>query len=466
MQQEITPIEACPQVRTLRLSDIHEAAYNPRTISDEALEGLAHSMRLFGCVEPIIVNVRDGRNIIIGGHQRFKVLKAHQVSECLCVVVDMDEQQEKVLNLSLNNPEIQGRFIDEIGQYIQNLSQEVDDQLLLDLRINLLKGQLEEDAASGQIPDDQMPTPPTNVVTKPGDLWILGEHRLLCGDSTKPDSYAKLMDGRKAALFATDPPYCVDYTGNDRPKSNGKKGGKDWSGLYKEVEIKNAVQFHADFMACCMEHLTLNTAMYMWHASRRRSEIEQVCLELGILVHQEIIWVKPCAVITYSFYNWQHEPCLMMWRKGHRPPIKPAMKGLGSVWVVGFEREGDPTAPEYYTDVWNVDWEGAKRQPNNIPHPTIKPVELFARPMRVHTLPGDICLEPFSGSGTQIIAAEKTGRRCYAIEKEPYFCDVAVERWEAWTGRKATKLSQDTTNVSHRDSRQTEAPAAVEEGSQ
>jgi DNA modification methylase len=432
-------IDACPEVRTFKLSDIHEAPYNPRVISEEALEGLAFSIQKFGCVEPIIVNVRDGRNIIIGGHQRRKVLAAGGVKECLCVVVDLNEKQEKVLNLSLNNTEIQGRFIELIGEYIDNLSGDVGDKLLLDLKINLLRGEIEDQGKDGNIPDDDVPEPPENVVTKPGDLWILGNHRLICGDSTKPETYKQLMEGHKASLLATDPPYCVDYTGADRPKSEGKKGGKDWSAVYKEVKIRNAMQFYYNFYAAAMEHLHKNIAFYLWHASRRRSEIEHVCQELGILVHQEIIWVKPCAVMTYSFYNWQHEPCLLMWRKGQKPPIRPQHKSLSSIWVVGFEREGDPTEPDYYTDVWKVDWDGKKRQPMDIEHPTVKPVELFARPMRVHTRPGDITLEPFCGSGTQIIAAEKTDRRCFAIEQEPFFCDVAVQRWEAWTGKKAKR---------------------------
>lgn len=430
-------INACPQVRKFQLADLHEAPYNPRVINEQALEGLAVSMRRFGCVEPIIVNVRDKRNIIIGGHQRRRILAADGVTEVLCVVVDLDEKQEKVLNLSLNNPHIQGQFIEAIGDYIENLSEDVGDQLLLDLKINLLRGEI-ENQKTGQIPDDQMPAPPEKGITQSGDLWILGDHRLLCGDSTRPADYERLMEGQKAALLSTDPPYCVDYTGNDRPKA-----GKDWSAVYKEVEIKNAMQFYHDFYEAALVHMKKNTAFYLWHASKRRSEIELVCQQLGILVHQEIIWVKPCAVMTYSFYNWQHEPCLMLWKKGQKPPIRPKFKSFGTVWVVGFEREGDPTVPEYYTDVWKVTWEdGKKRPPEDIEHPTVKPVELFARPMRVHTRPGDLCLEPFCGSGTQLIAAEKTERRCFAIEKEPYFCDVAVGRWEAWTGKKAKRVKE------------------------
>ena len=128
-----------------------------------------------------------------------------------------------------------------------------------------------------------------------------------------------------------------------------------------------------------------------------------------------------------------------MWKRGERPAFKSSDKSIGTIWPVGFVKSGDPTTPEYYTDVWEVDWDGKKR-PSGFKHPTSKPVELFAIPMRVHTIPGDICYEPFSGSGSQIIAAEKLGRKCYAMEIEPYFVDVAVKRWEAWTGKKAERI--------------------------
>jgi len=164
--------------------------------------------------------------------------------------------------------------------------------------------------------------------------------------------------------------------------------------------------------------------------------IEEVCNELGILIHQQIIWVKPCAVITFSYYVWQHEPCLLMWVKGDKPKLRPRDMTIGSVWYVGYQREGDPTEPKYYTDVWELDWEGKKRN-SGLEHPTVKPVEVFAIPMRVHTRIGDICYEPFCGSGSQIIAAEKLERRCFAMEIEPVFCDVAVKRWEQWSGKKA-----------------------------
>ena len=131
-----------------------------------------------------------------------------------------------------------------------------------------------------------------------------------------------------------------------------------------------------------------------------------------------------------------------MWKRGSKPAFKSTEKGIGTVWPVSFIKTGDPSTPEYYTDVWELDWDGKKRQPGDIEHPTVKPVEVFAIPMRVHTTPGDICYEPFSGGGTQIIAAEKLSRKCYAMELEPFFVDVAVKRWEQWTGLKAERIKK------------------------
>jgi DNA modification methylase len=138
---------------------------------------------------------------------------------------------------------------------------------------------------------------------------------------------------------------------------------------------------------------------------------------VGVLNHQQIVWVKPCALHGFSFWPYRHEPCLMGWRKGHKP-----------------DHDGDNT--HALTTVWEIDWEGKARIIGN-EHPTQKPVALFERPIQKHTRPGAICYEPFCGSGSQLIAAERLERKCYALEIEPRFCDVAVRRWEAFTGRKA-----------------------------
>ncbi len=427
----------CPSIAKFKLTDLRPAKYNPRVITEENLAGLAASIKKFGCVEPIVVNIRGGKNIIIGGHQRFKVLKTAGAVECICVTVDYSKTDEKLLNLTLNNPQVQGQFIERIDEYIEQLQAEMPEGStdFLDLRIAQLADEVGAEK-TGKIFDDDVPEPPKKTITKTGDLWQLGDHRLLCGDSTIEADVRRLMGGKKASLFATDPPYCVDYTGKDRPG-----GGKDWSDKFHETDIKDPAAFIKAFYVAGLKYIRPNTALYLWHASRRRKDVEKVCAELGILIHQQIIWVKPCVVMSYLFYCWRHEPCLLMWVKGKNPQYKSSAKSIGTVWPVGYIKTGDPTTPEYYSDVWELDYDGKKR-PTGIEHPTVKPVEVFAIPMRVHTKPGDICYEPFSGSGTQIIAAEKLSRRCFAMEMEPFFCDVAVERWQQWTGKKAKRIKK------------------------
>ena len=422
-----------PATRSLVLGDLVPAGYNPRVISDEAMAGLTASLARFGCVEPIVVNCRGGKQRIVGGHQRYKVLldmhgPKHRVP---CVAVDLKPADEKLLNIALNNPHIQGEFSEDLGPLIEKIRGEIGDEGLLDLRIAELQAELAVDEKEGLKPDDEVPPVKKTSKTRPGDIYLLGDHRLMCGDSTKSEDVEQLMCGDKATLMATDPPYIVDYRGDDRPV-----GGKDWSATYHTIRATEAATMFEKWLGISLTVIQARSAMYLWHADRRRGFIDEVCARLGILVHQQIIWVKPCFVVTYAWYYWRHEPCIMMWRTGKKPRVKHKKYRLNTVWTVGFDLEGDPNDPAYYTDVWELDYDGKKRGTSGW-HPTIKPVEIFARPMRVHTDPGDLCYEPFCGSGSQIIAAEKLSRRCYAMEIEPVFVDVAVKRWEEWTGKKA-----------------------------
>jgi len=427
-------INVQPVVEEILLSDYRPAPYNPREIKEGAMSGLRHSLEKFGYVDLIIVNKRTGH--IVGGHQRWKVIQEEGVEKITAIVVDVDEATERQMNLELNNPEITGNWTAALIPLLEQIRKE-NPQEYLELRLKELRDSVGdmgvENMGDGRTLPDDIPAPPETAITKKGDLWILGDHRLLCGDSTLDEDVARLMDGQKATLWATDPPYCVDYTGADRPG-----GGRDWSNVYHEIDIPDAVDFMRKFLRVGLKHIHEKTALYLWHASKRRVDIEGVCKELGILIHQEIVWIKPCVILTYSFYSWRHEPCLLMWVKGQRPDYKPKNKSIGSVWTVDFLRSGDPATPEYHTDVWELDWEGKKRNPG-IDHPTVKPTEVFAIPMRVHTGPGDICYEPFSGSGSQIIAGERLNRRVFAMELEPVFCDVAVRRWEEFSGKKAVR---------------------------
>jgi len=425
-------INVNPDIRDVSMSVIKPAPYNPREISDESLSGLRQSLEKFGMVDLLVINKRNMR--IISGHQRYKILQAEGVETVTAIMVDVDEVAEMAMNVTLNSQEIAGQWTAALIPLLEKLRTE-DSDAYIALRLKELRDQvseleMENTGAGKKLPDD-IPEPPKEAITKKGDLWILGEHRLLCGDSTKEEDVARLMNNEKADLFATDPPYCVDYTGANRPT-----GGRDWSDVYHEVDIPDAREFIKKFYSVGLKYIKENSALYLWHASKRRSMIDDVCNELGILVHQQIVWVKPCAVLTFSFYSWRHEPCLLMWVKGKKPAYRPKDKSIGTVWTIDYLKAGDPTTPEYYTDIWELDWDGKKRN-TGIEHPTVKPTEVFAIPMRVHTRPGDICYEPFSGSGSQIIAGERLNRRVFAMELEPVFCDVAVKRWEEFSGKKA-----------------------------
>ena len=427
-------INVQPEIVEVKVADLNPAPYNPREISEGAYSGLKHSLEKFGYVGLIVVNKRNMR--IVGGHQRYKILQEYDVESVKVIMVDLNEIEEQAMNLTLNNNEIGGEWTGSLIPLIERLRKEASEDYI-NLRLKELRESVGdmgvENIGDGRTLPDDIPEPPKETITKKGDLWILGEHRLLCGDSTTDEDVSRLMDGHKASLFATDPPYCVDYTGANRPN-----GGRDWSNVYHEIDIPDAIDFMRKFLTVGLKQIKEKTAVYMWHASKRRSDIEGLCKEIGVLIHQEIVWVKPCVILTFSFYSWRHEPCLLMWIKGQRPEYKPKNKSIGSVWTVDFLRSGDPTTPEYHTDVWELDWEGKKRNPG-IDHPTVKPTEVFAIPMRVHTIPGDICYEPFSGSGSQIIAGERLNRRVFAMEIEPVFCDVAVRRWEEFSGKKAAR---------------------------
>lgn len=251
--------------------------------------------------------------------------------------------------------------------------------------------------------------------TKPGQLWripslsVKGKaHRLLCGDSTSPTDVKRLMAGQRAGLFATDPPYLVDYDGTNHPSKLGQRDtkNKDWSGSYQDWDrSEQGEELYEGFIAAAIAHaITPDAAWYCWHASRRRAMVEAVWVRHEAFVHQEIVWVKDRAILTRSWYLWQHEPCMFGWVKGQKPR-RVARDFLPSVWNV-------PTVP--------VGTSGD--------HPTIKPVEVFAIPIRQHTRKGELCYEPFAGSGTQIVAAEQLGRVCYALELAPEFVAVTLER--------------------------------------
>lgn len=295
-----------------------------------------------------------------------------------------------------------------------------------------------------ELDDDDVPSPTPKAIARPGELWHLGEHRLLCGDSTKIEDVQRLMGGDKAAMCATDPPYLVDYTGKRYGVKGKKANGKDWSGVYREIDIKDHAAFFRGVFGCVKAVLRPHAPIYCWHADIRARLILTAWEELDILHHQNVLWVKPAPVMARLYWMPRYEPCLMGWSRGSKPRHDGVMDE--AIWQrasLGAKDLEAMTKQELIahilegSSVWEVDWEGKARVVGN-EHPTQKPVELFARPMRKHTRPGAVVYEPFSGSGTQLIAAERLGRRCRAMEIQPVFVDVAIRRWQALTGKAAT----------------------------
>lgn len=243
--------------------------------------------------------------------------------------------------------------------------------------------------------------------TERGQVWSIGNHRLMCGDSCGGSDVSVLMDGETAKLCATDPPYLVSYDAKNHPSKDFSDGkNKDWKGRYADKQKTEPLgPFYEAFLRRALAVCEADAAIYVWHASQRQTEVEKAMRNCGILVHQQIIWVKNKPVLTHSFYMWQHEPCFFGWKQGNRPRRNPG---------------------DFPTTVWQIDvpiLPGVESR-----HPTEKPLELFSTPILLHTRPEDVCYEPFSGSGTHLCAAENTRRRCFAMEIEPAFVAVALER--------------------------------------
>jgi DNA modification methylase len=376
------------------------ASYNPRQIETAQFEALKRSISRWGFVEPVIINKRSG--LIVGGHQRAKAAIDLALSSIPVTYVDLDGDAEKALNIALNK--IAGDWdeakladlladLEKGGQDLADLGFDADElgELLADL----------EGAVELQGDLDEIPEPPAEPITQPGDLWQLGEHRLLCGDSTKAEDAARLMGGATAGLMVTDPPYGVNYEGGQVNNRKRERLAGD-----QTSEIFGAA------LSVAVSAVPIG-AWYIWHAGEYAETLFEAVRKCGFEIRSTIIWHKLKAGFgaPAAHYCQKHEPCLY------------AVKG-----------RADFVGPTNEVTVWEID------QPRrNEHHPTQKPVVCMARAISNHGAKS--VYDPFVGSGTTIIAAEQTGRKCYAMELSPAYCDVAVKRWEQATGRKAERIA-------------------------
>ncbi|MBF0583886.1 MAG: site-specific DNA-methyltransferase [Magnetococcales bacterium] len=402
---------------------------NARTHTDAQVAQVAASIKEFGFNNPFLVDVGAG---IISGHCRLMAAQKLGLTEVPVIVLDhLTDAQRRAYILADNRlAEDAGWDFDILASQWSILEEDGFDTSVIGFSADEVAAFMDgynqdesEDCDTQDSPDEEsVPQPPVNPVTCPGDLWVLGEHRLLCGDSTKAEDVIRLMKGERAILFATDPPYLVDYTGGNHPPSKvnpvtGKRrgGGKDWTDTYGKTwdDADQGPELYQGYMRQAIDHaITDHAAWYCWHASKRQAMVEAVWEEVGAFVHQTIIWNKNNPILSRNHYLWKHEPCFFGWMRGNRPPRLEGSDNCATVWdlksLAGDER------PE---------------------HPTPKPLECFGIPMRQHVEKGGLCYEPFSGSGSQIMAGEANHRRVYAMEISPVYVDVTVQRFIQATGK-------------------------------
>ena len=374
-------------------ADLLPADYNPRKDlkpGDAEYEKLKRSIEQFGYVEPVIWNQTTGR--VVGGHQRLKVLMDMGMTEVDCVVVEMDEDKEKALNIALNK--ISGDWDkDKLALLIADLQGADFDVSLTGFEPAEIDDLFKDTLKDGVKDDDfdvgaelEKPT-----MTKPGDIWTLGRHRLICGDSTKAETYDLLMGSTKANLVITDPPYNVNYEGS--------------AGKIKNDNMADEAFYNFLLDAYTQMHSAMadDASIYVFHADTEGLNFRRAFADAGFYLSGCCIWKKQSLVLGHSPYQWQHEPCLYGWKKNGKHQ-----------WYTGRKE----------TTIWEFD-----KPKKNGDHPTMKPIPLLAYPIMNSSMSNSVVLDPFGGSGSTLIACEQTDRICYTVELDEKFCDVIVKRY-------------------------------------
>ena len=426
-----------PEIRTMEIRSLKPAKYNPRRIDQAAIAGLERSMERFGLVEPIVVNHRT--STVIGGHQRLKILKKRGIKSTSVVVVDLPDAEEKALNLALNNPATSGSFNGALGALLEEIRAS-DEQLFRELRLDALVGTTEPPPERDI---EAVPEAPEHPRTQRGDLYILGRHRLLCGDSTSPQSYKTLLNGERCSVVWTDPPYNVAYE---------SKGKKHQAIANDDMASADFLRFLTASFSLVHDNIVPGAPIYIAHADTESLNFLTAFRDAGFRLGSRLIWLKNAPVLGHSDYQWQHEPILYGWRSDGSHPWfgdrkQRTVLDLGSE-PYRFISENMIQIRTSNDDVVTIEGKSLSLEiapgtvirhnspKANTEHPTMKPVELIKRMLTNSASPGELLLDPFCGSGSTLMAAEQMSLKARAIELEPKYCDVIVDRWEAFTGKK------------------------------
>ena len=405
----------------MQLRDLKPAPYNPRRIDDASLAALTKSLEKFGLVEPIVFNKRSG--FVVGGHQRLRIPRGKKVTSVPVVVVDLDETQERALNVALNSSKLTGEFSSKLQELLDEIRR-ADEQIFHELRLD----ELVTSAEARVYYTDPNAAPPLapKTTTKPGDIFLLGNHRLLCGDCTIAGDVASVLDGERVESLVTDPPYGVDYV-------KGKRHLRAEQGSEAQRDIQNDAGrdyrlWFAQFLALVpwAEYATFYVFMSGLELHSLRMAIEDCGLKWG----DYLVWVKNSLVLGRKDYN-QRTELVVVGDASCLPGDAPER--------AEFVLYGWPERHRFFGPAKRANVLEFRRPIASKLHPTMKPVELAQQLIEDGSPGGALIYEPFAGSGSTIIACEAAGRACRAIELDPCYVDVAVRRWEEFTGEKAER---------------------------
>ena len=372
---------------------------NARTHSDEQIEKIAKSMKEFGFINPVLV---DGNLNVIAGHGRILGAKKLGMKEVPCLFIeDLTEEQKRAYIIADN------RLAEDAGWDKELLKIELEDLKNMNFDITLTGFELEDfDFSMDEtevIEDEFDETVPEEPTSKKGEIYKLGKHFLMCGDSTDINDVEKLMNGVKADMLLTDPPYNVDYEGGTGLTIQNDNMDDETFREFLRVSFFNANSVMKE-----------GAVFYIWHADSEGYNFRGACYDIGWKVRQCLIWCKNTLVMGRQDYHWKHEPCLYGWKEG-----------ASHLWA----------SDRKQTTVLEFDRPSVSKE-----HPTMKPVGLFDYLIKNNTKKDDIVLDLFAGSGTSIIACEQNGRIAYSMELDPKYVDVIISRWEKLTGQQAERI--------------------------
>ena len=402
-----------------KISDLKPNPKNPRTITKDTIKPLRQSMRDNGYTDRIMI---DNHNMILSGHARWLVFKEEDPNaeiECLVAQRELTEEEKQRAIIGLNRD----GGIDDITA----LQMDFDPVILAQYDITVDKS---DEYNTKEIEEVEIPEDVETRV-QPGEIWALGNHRLMCGDSTNQEDIEKLMNGEKANMLLTDPPYNVDYKG-----SNGLKIQND------DMEDENFQEFLTKAFVIANTNMKAGACFYIWYGDVESYNFYQATRNTGWKTRECLQRIKNSLVLGRHDYQIKHEPCLYGWKDGATHTWNGGRKQTTAMEAIDLMNEED-LRKAYKELVEQLDTSVIyeNKPAKNKEHPTMKPIKLMARLIRNSSNVGDIILDLFGGSGSTLIACEQIGRKCYMNELDSHYCDVIIERWEKFTGKTATKIN-------------------------